>query len=64
MSFLDLLKAHWTIGGLTAPKFAWCAAIVLIVAPFSVLVRLWWIVRKRIAGTYEGREIDRGVKAP
>jgi hypothetical protein len=46
MKFLDLLKAHWTIGGLTAPKFAWCAAVVLIVAPFSVLVRLWWIVRR------------------
>jgi hypothetical protein len=45
MISLDLLKAHWTLWGLTAPKFAWIAAIGLLILPFVALIRLWWKVR-------------------
>lgn len=33
MKLLDLLRAHWNILGLDAPKFAWIAAVGLLVTP-------------------------------
>ena len=42
---LDLLKATKTFGGLTAPWFAWIAAVILLALPLLALVRLWWKVR-------------------
>jgi hypothetical protein len=46
MTFLDLLRAHWSIGGLDAPKFAWIAAAGLLLAPLCILLYLSWRVRK------------------
>jgi len=46
MKPLDLLRAHWSIWGLDAPKFAWIAAAFLLIAPLLVLVFLWWKVRR------------------
>src|SRR5580704_7997117 len=45
MAVLDLLKATWTFWGLTAPRFAWVAAIGLLILPFVALIFLWWRVR-------------------
>jgi len=42
---LDLLKATKTLWGLTAPWFAWIAAVILLALPLLALVRLWWKVR-------------------
>jgi hypothetical protein len=33
MTLLDLLRAHWTIWGLDAPKFAWLAAFGVSIIP-------------------------------
>ncbi len=38
---LDLLRAHWNIWGLDAPKFAWLAALGLLVIPLCVLLYLF-----------------------
>jgi hypothetical protein len=46
MKLLDLLRAHWSIGGLDAPKFAWIAAAGLLLLPICVLIRLYWKVRR------------------
>jgi hypothetical protein len=46
MKPLDLLRAHWSIWGLDAPKFAWIAAAFLLMAPLLVPVFLWWKVRR------------------
>jgi hypothetical protein len=43
---LDLLKATKTFGGLTAPWFAWIAAIVLLIFPLVALALLWLRVRQ------------------
>jgi hypothetical protein len=43
---LDLLRAHWRIWGLDAPRFAWLAAAGLLILPLCVLVLLWWKVRR------------------
>ena len=45
MMLLDLLRAHWNIWGLDAPKFAWLAAIGLLVVPLCVLLSLFWKIR-------------------
>jgi hypothetical protein len=42
---LELLKATKTLWGLTAPWFAWVAALVLLVFPLLALIFLWWKVR-------------------
>lgn len=44
MKPLDLLRAHWSIWGLDAPKFAWIAAAFLLIVPLLVLIFLWWKV--------------------
>jgi hypothetical protein len=41
MMLLDLLRAHWNIWGLDAPKFAWLAAAGLLVVPLCVLLYLF-----------------------
>lgn len=46
MRLLDLLRAHWNIWGLDAPKFAWIAAAFLLVIPLCVLIFLWAKVRR------------------
>ncbi|MHB8501150.1 MAG: hypothetical protein ACYDCG_01605 [Candidatus Acidiferrales bacterium] len=45
MTPLDLLKATKTLWGLTAPWFAWLAAVALLLLPLLALIRLWWKVR-------------------
>jgi len=45
MTPLELLKKTKTLGGLTAPWFAWLAAGVLLLWPLLALIRLWWKVR-------------------
>ena len=40
MTLLDLLRAHWNIWGLDAPKFAWLAAMGLVAVPLSMLLYL------------------------
>lgn len=47
MMLLDLLRAHWNIWGLDAPKFAWIAAAGLLVAPFCLLLYLFREVRRQ-----------------
>jgi hypothetical protein len=47
MTLLDLLRAHWNIWGLDAPKFAWLAAIGLLVVPAGMLLYLFWEVRRQ-----------------
>lgn len=50
---LELLKATKTLWGLTAPWFAWVAAVALLVFPLLALIFLWWKVRtesKRVEG--------------
>jgi len=42
MKLLDLLRAHWNIWGLDAPRFAWIAAAFLLGLPVCVLLFLWW----------------------
>jgi hypothetical protein len=44
---LDLLRAHWSIGGLDAPKFAWFAAVGLLVVPLCLLLYLFREVRRQ-----------------
>ena len=46
MTLLDLLRAHWNIWGLDAPKFAWLAAIGLLAVPLGVLLSLFREVRR------------------
>ncbi len=41
MTLLDLLRAHWNIWGLDAPKFAWLASVGLLVVPLCVLLYLF-----------------------
>src|SRR5437868_5669199 len=45
MTLLDLLRAHWNIWGLDAPKFAWLAAIGLVAVPLTMLLYLFREVR-------------------
>jgi hypothetical protein len=47
MTLLDLLRAHWNIWGLDAPKFAWLAAIGLVVVPLAMLLYLFREVRRQ-----------------
>jgi hypothetical protein len=47
MTFLDLLRAHWDIWGLDAPKFAWLASAVLLLVPLCVLAFLYWKIRRQ-----------------
>ena len=47
MTLLDLLRAHWNIWGLDAPKFAWLAAAGLVVVPLSLLLYLFREVRRQ-----------------
>jgi hypothetical protein len=49
MMLLDLLRAHWNIWGLDAPKFAWLAAVGLLMVPLCVLVYLFREVRRQSA---------------
>src|SRR5579862_7286186 len=49
MTPLDLLRAHWSIWGLDAPKFAWIAAALLLLGPLCILFNLWWRVRRESA---------------
>jgi hypothetical protein len=46
MKPLDLLKATKNFGGLTAPWFAWVAAVALLILPLFALIYLWWKVRR------------------
>jgi hypothetical protein len=48
MMLLDLLRAHWNIGGLDAPKFAWLAAAALILIPLCALLYLFREVRRQL----------------
>jgi hypothetical protein len=60
MKLLDLLRAHWSIGGLDAPKFAWIAAAGLLVIPLCVLIRLYWKVRRESKNLSEAAgKVDR-----
>src|SRR5207253_6977176 len=43
----DLLRAHWNIWGLDAPKFAWIAAVGLLLAPLGLLLFLFREVRRQ-----------------
>jgi methyl-accepting chemotaxis protein len=45
MTLLDLLRAHWNIWGLDAPKFAWLAAAGLLLFPLCALFYLFREVR-------------------
>jgi hypothetical protein len=47
MTLLDLLRAHWNIWGLDAPKFAWIAAGGLLLAPFCLVLYLFGEVRRQ-----------------
>jgi len=47
MMLLDLLRAHWNVWGLDAPKFAWIAAFGLLLAPVCVLLYLFREVRRQ-----------------
>jgi hypothetical protein len=47
MILLDLLRAHWNIWGLDAPKFAWIAAGALLLAPFCLVLYLFGEVRRQ-----------------
>jgi methyl-accepting chemotaxis protein len=47
MTLLDLLRAHWNIWGLDAPKFAWLAAIGLVAVPLTMLLYLFREVRRQ-----------------
>src|SRR5579864_1742103 len=47
MMLLDLLRAHWNIWGLDAPKFAWLASIGLLVVPLCVLLSLFREIRRQ-----------------
>jgi hypothetical protein len=47
MTILDLLRAHWNIWGLDAPKFAWLAAIGLVAVPLTMLLYLFREVRRQ-----------------
>lgn len=47
MTLLDLLRAHWNIWGLDAPKFAWLASIGLLVIPLCVLLSLFREIRRQ-----------------
>lgn len=47
MTLLDLLRAHWNIWGLDAPKFAWLASIGLLVIPLCVLISLFRKIRRQ-----------------
>jgi molybdopterin-binding protein len=47
MTLLDLLRAHWNIWGLDAPKFAWLAAVGLLIVPLGMLMRLFREVRRQ-----------------
>lgn len=47
MTLLDLLRAHWNIWGLDAPKFAWLAAAGLLVFPLCALLYLFREVRRQ-----------------
>ncbi len=47
MTLLDLLRAHWNIWGLDAPKFAWLASIGLLVVPLCVLLSLFRKIRRQ-----------------
>jgi hypothetical protein len=47
MTLLDLLRAHWNIWGLDAPKFAWMAAIALLAIPCCLLLYLFREVRRQ-----------------
>jgi hypothetical protein len=56
MKFLDLLRAHWNIWGLDAPKFAWLAAAGLLLLPLDVLLYLWWRIRRESAALKDATE--------
>ena len=47
MTLLDLLRAHWNIWGLDAPKFAWLAAVGLLTVPLGMLLYLFREVRRQ-----------------
>ncbi len=47
MTLLDLLRAHWNIWGLDAPKFAWIAAVGLLLVPLGVLLYLFLEIRRQ-----------------
>ena len=47
MMLLDLLRAHWNIWGLDAPKFAWLASVGLLVVPLCVLLSLFREIRRQ-----------------
>jgi len=49
MTLLDLLRAHWNIWGLDAPKFAWLAAVGLLIVPLGMLLHLLREVRRQSA---------------
>jgi molybdopterin-binding protein len=49
MTVLDLLRAHWNLWGLDAPKFAWIAAIALLAIPCGLLFFLLREVRRQSA---------------
>jgi hypothetical protein len=51
MNPLELLKATKNVFGLTAPWFAWVAAVVLLVGPLIALIYLWlrvWVESRRL----------------
>jgi hypothetical protein len=56
MNPLKLLKATKTLWGLTAPWFAWVAALVLLIFPLLALIYLWWRVRD------ESRRLEEATK--
>ncbi len=64
---IDLLKAQYVIWGLSAPKFAWWAAALLLMMPLSVIAYLWWTVRSEflvlagITRSIRGLNSDSGV---
>lgn len=60
MMLLDLLRAHWNIWGLDAPKFAWLAAIGLLVVPLCVLLSLFREIRRQSGILFDAADrIDR-----
>lgn len=60
MMLLDLLRAHWNIWGLDAPKFAWLASLGLLVAPLCVLLSLFREIRRQSGILFDAADrIDR-----
>ncbi|MGE3537577.1 MAG: hypothetical protein AB7N91_09075 [Candidatus Tectimicrobiota bacterium] len=43
---LTLLKTPWVLFGVAAPRFIWCAALLIFVGTLACLLRLWWLVRR------------------